>query len=161
MSQSSRGPTTCATSSWAWAATAKALTGPPSVADKLLLGWNQSRVGVISDRTSTMGVDQRRRTQWRMIGGFRTTPAVNSMLKTYRRNHDRDCILEFRKIVGDLYQGGRNRPRRIRTLNHHIIRKDPRREDWIRRPDIVRIHLRSCHLPPTLPSLNGPEPTLI
>ena len=116
---------------------------------------------MVSNGASTMGVDRRRRTRWRVIGGFRMTPTANRTLKTYWRNHDGDSILEFRKFVGDLHQGGRHRNRKIRTLDHHIIGKDPRCEDWIRRPNIVGIHLWSCHLSPSLPSLNRPEPTLI
>ena len=61
---------------------------------------------MVLNGTSMMGVDWRRRVRWRVIGRFRTTPTVNSMLKTYRRDHNGDCILKFRKIVGGLCHRG-------------------------------------------------------
>ena len=104
-----------------------------------------------------MGVDQRSQTRRRMIGGLRTTPTSNSVLKTYHWNQDQFGTLQKRKIMRDLNQGIGSRNRMIRTFDGHVIHKGPTHHDWLILDDIIRIHLWSWHLSPPQTSLDWPQ----
>ena len=134
--------------------TTKALTGPPGVADKLLGCQNCRRVGVISSRAGTMGVDWRRWMSRRTIWRFRMTPTSNSVLKTYCWDQDGLWSLQTRKIMRDLNQGVGGRNQMIGTFNDHIIHKGPKPNHlliwdnvisvffWIRLPSVPLVEFQ-------------------